>query len=278
MSRSPAENAQLALLLEVASTPKPGNVDRLHDYPELRFEHFLAGAVGALSGLKLAAEGKPIGAAFERAIAGMSQQSGGNTQFGAILMLVPLVSAATSDGLSPEGAAGIVSATTVEDAAGFYRAFDHVEVAVADPPAGMEELDVRRGSEAVTALRERGLTLGDVMARSAEHDGLAAEWVGEFPRTFRAADRLLALEGSVPDRAAHVFLELLAEEPDTFVAIRADRATAQEVSRRAAAALQGDEEPAALADEFVDRDINPGTTADITAAALFVALERGLEV
>ena len=49
--RDPAENAQLALLLEVTGTPKPGNVDRHRDYPELRFEHFAAGAVGgALEG------------------------------------------------------------------------------------------------------------------------------------------------------------------------------------------------------------------------------------
>ena len=38
--RDPAENAQLALLLEVTGTPKPGNVDRHRDYPGLRFEHF----------------------------------------------------------------------------------------------------------------------------------------------------------------------------------------------------------------------------------------------
>jgi triphosphoribosyl-dephospho-CoA synthase len=33
-----------------------------------------------------------------------------------------------------------------------------------------------------------------------------------------------------------------------------------------------------LADEFVADEVNPGTTADLTAAALFVALERGLDV
>ena len=78
--REPAENGQLALLLEVTGTPKPGNVDRHRDYPGLRFEHFAAGAVGALSGLRMAADGAPLGAAFERAVNGMSDQSGGNTQ------------------------------------------------------------------------------------------------------------------------------------------------------------------------------------------------------
>lgn len=278
MSRSVPQNAQLALLLEVAASPKPGNVDRCHDYPDLRFEHFLAGAVGAQPGLERAATGDPIGEAFERAVRGMSLQSGGNTQFGALLMIVPLVRAAVTDGLSPAGVSTVIDDTTVDDAAGFYRAFDHVHVAVEDPPEGLEPLDVRRGSAAIPTLREREMTLADIMAESADRDGLAAEWMDGFPRTFRAADRLTATDGSVPDRTAHVFLELLAEEPDTFVAIRADREAADEVQRRAVAALEGREDPAELADEFVDRDLNPGTTADITAGALFVALERGLEV
>ncbi|MFC6728106.1 triphosphoribosyl-dephospho-CoA synthase, partial [Natronoarchaeum mannanilyticum] len=58
--RTPAQNAELALLLEVAGTPKPGNVDRKRDLPDLRFEHFLAGAVGAQDGLRAAGRGDPV--------------------------------------------------------------------------------------------------------------------------------------------------------------------------------------------------------------------------
>jgi len=277
--RTTTENAHLALLLEVTTTPKPGNVDRHHDYPDLRFEHFVTGAVGALSGLERAADpDERVGRAFERAVRGMSEQSGGNTQFGALLAVVPLVRASARGDLSPSGVDAVVAATTVADACDFYRAFEHVAVAVDDPPEGMEALDVRRGSDAVPTLEERGLTLAEVMERSTDTDGLAREWVGGFERTFDAADRLFDLGGPVTDRAARVFLELLAAEPDTFVATRADRETAEEVTRRAKAALDGEEDPADLADEFVARDINPGTTADLVAAALFVALERGLEV
>ncbi|MFD1588946.1 triphosphoribosyl-dephospho-CoA synthase [Halorientalis brevis] len=276
--RTVVQNAELALLLEVTGTPKPGNVDRAHEYDDLRFEHFVVGAVGARPGLRLAADGERLGRAFERAVAGMSRQSGGNTQFGALLALVPLVQAAATGDLTRERAGEIAAATTVDDAADFYRAFEHVSVAVDDPPDGLEPLDVRRGSGAVPALRERQLTLYDVMERSAEVDGIAREWTGEFERTFHAADRLLALDGSVADRAARVFLELLAAEQDTFVAIQHDRATAEEATERASAALEGDTDPWTLADEFVAEDVNPGTTADLTAAALFVALERGLDV
>lgn len=276
--RSTAQNAELALLLEVSSTPKPGNVDREHEYDDLRFEHFVAGAVGARPGFERAADGDPIGEAFEHAIEGMADQRGGNTQFGAILVLTPLVATAARGALTPERASETVAATTVDDAAGFYRAFEHVDVAVDEPPEGMEPLDVRRGADAVPTLRERELTLADLMEQSAEVDDVAAEWVGGFERVFRAADRIEAETGPVTDRAATVFLELLAEQPDTFVVTRQDRETAEEVQRRAQAVLDGEEDVDALAEELVDRDINPGTTADLIAGGLFVALERGLEL
>jgi len=278
--RSTAENAELALLLEVAGTPKPGNVDRHREYADLRFEHFLAGAVGARTGLRMAAEGHPLGAAFLRAIGGMSEQTGGNTQFGAILLEVPLAAAAGADddGPTPAGASAAVEATTVADAADFYRAFDIVDVAVDDPPEGLEPLDVRHGSDAVPAIQERDLTLADVMARSAPVDGVAREWVEGFERTFDAAAAIEAADGPVTDRAAAVFLDLLADEVDTFVVKRHGRETAERVRERAVAVCDGADDPEALAEAFVTEGINPGTTADIVAGALFVALERGLEV
>jgi len=278
--RTTAENAELALLLEVTGTPKPGNVDRHREYDDLRFEHFLAGAVGSQQGLRLAADpdSPPVGEAFEQAVAGMGDQRGGNTQFGALLLLVPLARAAGRGTLTSGGVAGVVDSTTVTDAAGFYRAFEHVDVSVDDPPEDLDELDVRRGSDAVPELHARDLTLGDVMERSADNDGVAREWVGGFERSFWAADRLSELDGGVADRASRVFLELLADEPDTFIAINHDAATAERVSERARAVLDGSEDADAMADDLVEAGINPGTTADIVAAGLFIALERGLEI
>ncbi|WP_255149156.1 triphosphoribosyl-dephospho-CoA synthase [Halorarius halobius] len=275
--RSPANNAQLALLLEVAGTPKPGNVDRHRDHPDLHFDHFLAGAVGSLSGLRRAESGAPVGEAFEAAVEGMSDQRGGNTQFGCLLLLVPLVRTAATGDLTRERARETCEATTVADAADFYRAFEHVDVAVDDPPEGMDALDVRRGADAVPALEERGLTLYDVMGRS-EGDGNADEWTDGFPRVFREAERMLDDAGLASERGARAFLRLLAEREDGFVRTTSGPEAAREARERAAAALDGAEDPEDLAEEFVERGINPGTTADLTCAALFVALERGLDV
>ena len=287
--RTPAENAQLALLLEVSGTPKPGNVDRHRDLDELRFEHFMAGAVGAAAGLRRAEAGDPVGVAFEEAVAGMATQQGGNTQFGCLLLLVPLVRAAATDDLSPAGVSDVVAATTVDDAVQFYRAFEHVDVAVGDPPPDADALDVRRGAAAESTLRERELPLAAIMELAADPaegvpDGNAREWVTGFDRAFTAADTVLADKGPIGDRTARLFLDLLAAQPDTLVATTHDEATAREVSQRAATvaervAADGDLTAAEeLAAEFVDAGYNPGTTADLTAAALFIALERGLSV
>jgi Triphosphoribosyl-dephospho-CoA synthetase len=288
-SRTPAQNAQLALLLEVSGTPKPGNVDRHRDLDDLRFEHFMAGAVGASEGLRRAADGDPVGESFETAVNGMTAQQGGNTQFGCLLLLVPLVRAASTESLSPAGVSEVVESTTVADAVSFYRSFEHVDVAVGDPPRDADELDVRRGSEATGALHDRELTLYDIMALSADPpdgvpDGNAREWVTGYERAFDAAETLLAGEGPVGERTARVFLDLLADQPDTLVAVEHGVDTARAVSEHAAEVADQLNEadslaPAeSLAEEFVANGYNPGTTADCTAAALCIALERGLSV
>jgi len=323
----PVDDATLALLVEVAGTPKPGNVDRRRDLDDLRFEAFLGGAVGARPGLELAAETdggvaeRPaVGAAFERAVEGMAARAGTNTQFGCLLLLVPLVRAAADPDrdLSPAGVDAVCRSTTVDDAVAFYRVFEVVDVAVDDPPEGAADLDVRRGGAAEPALREREATLRDVLALSADPvdagaaggsaasdrvpDRNAAEWVEGFPRTFRAAEWILTDEGPLADRAARAFLGLLAAEPDTLVASTRGAETAREASARAreilypdgsdpsdpvgdvsavdAEAVHGADLDAAesLAAAFVAEGINPGTTADLTCAALFVALRRGAEV
>ncbi|MHC3439500.1 triphosphoribosyl-dephospho-CoA synthase [Natrialbaceae archaeon A-gly3] len=277
--RTPAENAQLALLLEVAGTPKPGNVDRHRDLEDLRFEHFMTGAVGAQRGLRMAENGSAVGPAFERAVAGMGGQEGGNTQFGALLLLVPLVRAASED-LSQPVLESVLEGTTVADAADFYRAFEHVDVFVSEPPADAEPLDVRRGAAAIPELEDRGLTLLEVMDLGAAGDDVAREWVTGFERSFSAAKRLATADGTVTERTAETFLSALAERPDTLVAKKHGEDVAMEVTDRAAELLEADalssdrEAVEAFADDLVTRGINPGTTADLTAAGLFIALER----
>lgn len=274
----PAADAELALLLEVAATPTPGNVDRRRDLGDLRFEHMLAGAVGARPGLEAAADGAPVGEAFERAVAGMGRRSGRNTQFGALLVLVPLVRAAAESRLDSAGVEAVVEATTVEDAVGFYAAFEHVAVGVGDRPDDVEAPDVAAGADAEPALRAGDWTLSAVMADSARVDDVAREWTAGFERTFTVADRIAREDGPILDRAAAAFLEQLATHPDGHVAKRHDETTAERVRERAAMVRKESGDREAFAADLVEAGINPGSTADVLAGGLFVALRRGVSV
>jgi len=57
-----ARCAQLAMILEVSATPKPGNIDS--DYADARFEHFLASAVGMYPVLEKAKQHSFLGIGF----------------------------------------------------------------------------------------------------------------------------------------------------------------------------------------------------------------------
>jgi triphosphoribosyl-dephospho-CoA synthase len=115
------------------------------------------------------------------------------------------------------------------------------------------------------------------MVRSAPTDGNAAELVRGVPRAFREAARIAGDDGPAPDRVARAFLRLLGDRPDTLVRVEHGASVAREVRDRAAA-CDGLDDAAALAADLRERGVNPGTTADLTAAAAFVALERGVPV
>jgi len=190
--------------------------------------------------------------------------------------LTEMVAAAATEELTPDGVAAVVEDTTVDDAAAFYRAFDHVAVSVPDPPEGMEPLDVRRGSDAVEEVRRRSITLYDLLELSADRDGVAREWVEGYERSFRTARWIVDDDGPITDRAARSYLRLLSREPDTFVATSHGQRTAHSVMVRAQEAREGGPDlTRAFAESLVKEGINPGTTADLTAAGIFLALERG---
>lgn len=266
---TPAEDAQTALLLE-AGTQKPGNVGPTRDFDDTTFHQFLAGAVGARRGFDTAQEGGSVGDAFLRAVRGSSAHTGGNTQFGALLLLVPLVAASANSGV--EDAPMVVEETTPEDAARFYEAFDHVDVYVGETDDGYD-YDVR-DPEARERVVEDGVTLYDVMLDSAPRDGVAREWTTGFKRTFEAARGLREREyADTRDAVRSVYLHLLREEPDSLVAKKYGDEKAREV-RRMARELP----PEKLNERLTEEGVNPGTTADIVAGAVYVALRRGWRV
>ena len=79
---SRADQAQLAMMLEVCASPKPGNVDRCHDYPDTRLEHFLASTLMVRPVLERAEQrAAGIGTLIREAVQATSCHGGGKHPF-----------------------------------------------------------------------------------------------------------------------------------------------------------------------------------------------------
>ncbi len=260
-----AERAQMAMMLEVCAYPKPGNVDRCHDYPDTRLEHFLASTILARPVFDAAERtGGRVGSLIREAVMRTNDHAGGNTHFGAFILLIPLVLGGDID-----GARRVAAGTDVEDAIDFYAAFGLTRVRMAES----DDLDVDDPAS-VAAIRERGMTLADIMAHSAPRDMVAREWTNGFALTRRCAD-LLHTHGSGREAIVASFLDLLASVPDTFIAKKYGEAVAERTMRCAAEVLDGGRDLDAFDAECVTAGINPGSIADITIAGIYVALGEG---
>lgn len=301
--------ATLAALLEVSAYPKPGNIHRLRDTQGTRYEHFLAGSVAigpamrrlALKGYDarrsaLDWEEIELGSHILEAVKDtLSWQGGGNVNMGVVLLLAPL---AAAGGSAAHGDAyvdvkglrralrRVIRSTTPEDAVAVYEA---IRLAVPALVLGeVEELDVADDS-AIEQIRRKGLTLLDVFHRCAQRDSICGEWASDFEATFTVGYPYLrgALEvsGDINYAVVDTFLLLLSERPDSLIRRKSGIEKALEVSEKAGEALAAggaSSEAGRTLLWSLDRELheaggmlNPGTTADLTAASIFVLLLEG---
>jgi triphosphoribosyl-dephospho-CoA synthase len=281
-----AAAAQLACLLE-ASAPKPGNVCPGRHFEDLRYEDFLASAV-AIAAPMAEAGSRPLGQTVRLAIEATARWTRTNSNLGIVLLLAPLAKAATPQlmGSDPHtrGVSGLrdelrklLEQTTVDDARDVYAA---IRLAA---PGGLGR------AESQDVAGEPTTTLLEAMRLAAHRDGIAREYATGFETTFTFGAPALArarADGLAWDDAVvETFLTLLAARPDTHIARRGGDALAADVSRRAAAVVEAggvrtgdgrraiDELDRSLRD--TDHLGNPGTTADLTAAAIFAVLLEG---
>jgi triphosphoribosyl-dephospho-CoA synthase len=279
-----ARCAQLAMLLEVSATPKPGNIDRDHNYTDTRFEHFLASAVGVYPILEKAARSSSgVGLFIHEAVVESGKwQKGGNTHFGAFILLIPLVMAAgrceNKTCLKAE-VQKVVRETSAEDAIEFYRAFSDAKVKVKP----VDDLDLG-SAESIDKIKAQGLTLYNLMEISCGYDMIAEEWTNGFKRIFGCAASIQdkIKKHGINDAVVLTFMELLSSNKDTFIQTKFDSKKAQEVSMRAKEILQKGniekirDELCSFDEELLNEGVNPGSTADIIIAGLFVSLFEGM--
>jgi triphosphoribosyl-dephospho-CoA synthase len=294
--------AQLACLLE-ASAPKPGNVSPGRHFADLRYEDFLASAA-AIGGPLAGAGTRPVGATVRLAVEATACWTRSNTNLGIVLLLAPLARAALAEsavddpppgprsgeprrsaerGVGPKWAGlrgalrRVLEATSVDDARDVYAAIRRAA------PGGLGQ------AEAQDVADEPTMTLLEVMRLGADRDGIAREYATAFEVTFEtgapALDRARRDGLSWDDAVVETFLTVLEAAPDTHVTRRSGAAAAADVSRRAHAAVAAGgvrSESGRRAIDEMDRGLrdarhtaNPGTAADLTAAAIFVVLLCG---
>jgi triphosphoribosyl-dephospho-CoA synthase len=270
-----ARCAQAACVLEAAA-PKPGNVSRYHDFADTRFEDFLLSAVAVGPALGAAGE-TGVGETVLRAVRDTRRWVSANTNLGIVLLLAPLARAmAARGGALRARLAWELAGLTVADARAVYAAIRLAE------PGGLgrvEEQDVQA---------EPTVTLREAMSLAAGRDTIAQEYMTDYDVTFRLAVPSLrgARDGGLDWSAAIVesYLRVLGEVPDTLIARKRGAASARTVSQRAREVLAAGEpgsprraQATGVFDAELREDgnrLNPGTTADLMAAAVFVTLSE----
>ena len=273
-----AAAAQLACILE-ANAPKPGNVSPGMAFRDTRYEDFVASA--AAIGPAIAAAGiAPLGATIRSALEATRRWTTSNTNLGIVLLLAPLARAALHGAGNDlrARAAAVLGATTVDDARDTYAAIRLVH------PGGLGATDQEDVSATPT------VTLHQAMVLAAGRDGVAREYSTGFAGTFeRGAPTLrAALSAGLDwtDAILETYLIILGSAPDTLIARKLGPEAAGAISDRAREAQAGGgvrtaagrQAIAALDAELRDpgNSRNPGTSADLTAAAIFaVLLEDG---
>lgn len=276
-----AQCAEAAMLIELSSDPKPGNVDRCHDFTDLTFQQFLVSAVSAYPTFRKAAVGEGrIGQFILDAVRSWRFWNiPGNTHFGSLILMVPVCMAAgrcaeNMDRLEEE-LTGVLTETNVDDALDFYHAFGLAKARVANVPQFSLKDPAWRD-----LLQGQGTNLLDLMKLSQGHDQIACEWSSGYRRSFQTADRLAENVKSrgLAEGVVRTYLEALSEEPDSLVLAKFGAEVANEVSLRAKLALEDEtlESARKLDREFLDEDLNPGSTADLIGASLLISFLRGL--
>jgi triphosphoribosyl-dephospho-CoA synthase len=279
--------AQLACILE-ASAPKPGNVSPGRPFEDLRYEDFVASAIAIGRAFEDAGT-QPLGRTVHAAITSTLEWAPSNTNLGIVLLLAPLARAVKGGRdsffkdrkMSPDPIAflrsrvcEVLNATTVDDAREVYQAIRLAR------PGGLGK------TEAQDVADEPTMTLLEVMRLAADRDSIASEYATGFELTFTISTPALerARRDALPwdDAVVETFLTILARKADTHIARRTGADAAEQVSRRAQAVLdEGGVRSVAgrLAIDDMDRSmrdarnsLNPGTTADLTTAAIFVEL------
>lgn len=274
MSRSElsqiGEAARWACILEVCA-PKAGNV-----HPDAPFENATAQdfirSAEAIAPILDRAAFQTVGQTILDCVIATQRAVGHNTNLGIILLLAPLCAVPLDEPLE-SGIDRVLWNLTVHDA---QLAFEAIRLA---KPGGL-------GSAANEDVRTRPtITLRAAMQLAADRDAIARQYHLAFSDVTTIVAIDVAREGDLTQVITLAHLRQMAREPDTLIIRKCGLEAANESSLRAQRVLQSGwpqtwqgREAFAELDAWLRADghrRNPGTSADLIAAGLFVALRDG---
>jgi triphosphoribosyl-dephospho-CoA synthase len=273
--------AEIACLLEV-SAPKPGNVTRFADFSDTRYIDFLASAAVTGTVLRTVARAT-TGSLILEVVQETARAVGRNTNLGIALLFAPLAKAALLGGRRSlrTRVHAVLASLTPRDGQKVYEA---IRLASPGGLGKAQQLDVRTTHGRVPLM--------EAMRSAMERDSISREYATDFEVTFTiGAPTLEKCLRETHDPEASIvqtYLTLLSRLPDSLIARKCGDREAKRVSQQAGAiladggafTLEGRRRLTSWDRTLRQRGnrLNPGTTADLTAAALFaVMLQEGVE-
>jgi triphosphoribosyl-dephospho-CoA synthase len=266
--------ATLACLLE-ASAPKPGNVHCGSSFVDLTFRDLAVSAVAIAPALDRAPR-RRLGETVLSAVRATRECVDSNANLGIILLLSPLASIRVNRPLRT-GIADVLRKLTAGDATRVYQAIQLAR------PGGMgtvDQLDVAGPPPT---------DLMDAMRQAMRRDFIARQYANGFREVFDCVlpwlQENITAGWPLTTAIVQVHVRMMAKYPDSLIARKCGTTIARQSAFRAARVLAagrpGDEEyetELASLDQWLRADghrRNPGTTADLIAAGLYVGLREG---
>jgi triphosphoribosyl-dephospho-CoA synthase len=262
--------AGLACRLE-ATAAKVGNVHPAAEFADLSYTELVAAGMAIAPALQAAAR-EPLGRTIRAAVTASRGVTRSNANLGIVLAIAPIAAVPDRHPLVADAIATILATLTPTDARDVYEAIGLAR------PGGMG----RRAEWDVTGAPPESLL--DAMRAAAVHDQIAALWAQGYEPLFAGpvTDIVAELQAGHALGTAIIrsHLAQLGRAADTLIARKHGDAAAADVSARAARVLAcgPDAWPAAAAelDHFLRSGrMNPGTSADLIAAALYILLLDG---
>jgi len=265
-----------SLLLEVSSNPKPGNVDRDHNFPDLRYEHFIMSSVASYPifldiGMRKKSFGKGV---LELVKNSMKWHKAENVHFGAFLLLTPLVHSWGD----VEEAKRFIEEADYRDSLLIKKAFDLSRARVMET----KELSLKDRVEDEIVRKKIGVR--EWMEMAPKENFIAAELVNGYELSIRGSRLIFDYFERFrdPNKAIVLtFVTFLSELLDPLIIAKKGIKCAEKVRNLAKSSLEFFKETGNFA-VFYELDskilkigVNPGSVADLVISSIYLSLSEG---